>query len=977
MRIDSPQTVTVLSVQMVEENAPLAVSGLLCTPAIVLESPDVAPSIRMLVPNALLPAIACEGRSTKEKRISMMPAKKIFALACLTLTAFVLASCSGIPGGSTGGGGTTSTSTFTISVTVSGLSGTGLVLQDNATDNLAISTSGTFTFKTPVAKYLVTVLTQPSNPAQTCTVTSGSGTATANVTSVAVACTTNPVTATIGGTLSGLATGASVILEDNGGDALTLSANGSFTFKTAVTGPTDAYAVTVNTQPTTPNQICTVANGSGTASANVTNVAVTCVLSYTIGGNVTGLVGTGLILQNSSDSEQLAISAANGNEAFTFKNLVPTGTAYTISIFAQPTGPVQTCVITPGTASGTATANVTSVAITCPAVTYSVGGTVFGLAGVLPNNGPLTDGTFILENVLGNTLTITQNGPFVFATPEALNDQYEISVLHSASTQFQGCTRWGYKGVVTANVSNIEVDCGHNDWTWIDGTNTAGVAVPPAPQYGSFSTSPPTPTTPTPNPFTNTPGARYSGAGWTDKYGNLFLFGGDGWELSGSTQEDTLDAPMDDLWVCVKWDIDDCQWQLVGGYDPTVTGTTTVGASIIANAQHEGQNGFYPGTPIAPPARLGAATWTDSNGNFWLFGGKSVGAHFFNDLWVYNPSVFDGTTATYQTKEGQWTQASTAANSVDQPGTYTGAANALIPGSRVNPVTWVDGSGNLWLFGGYGYDGSGTIGYLNDLWEYTPGGNWTWVSGGTTNAANQLGAYGTPAMPGGRHEAVGWADTNGNLWLFGGEGEDSVGTANGILNDLWVYNITNNQWTFVTGSNKANQTGTYPVQTIVGPVNITGAAGTCGLAVGNTTLNCSPVSETGALPGSRWGASGWIDASGNLWLFGGWGLDSTATNGNGALNDLWVYTPNATAGQPGTWAWIKGSNTGSQNGQYGALTRPYVTHYTFTPGGRSNATHWIDNLGQLWLFGGEGYDATSTTGNGYLNDLWRYLPYAD
>src|SRR5271167_2898113 len=535
--------------------------GLLCAPAIVPGSPDVAPSIRVQVmeANALLPAIACEGRSTKEKRISMMPANKNLGLACLILTAIFLTSCSGVPGGNSGSGSGSTATTFTISVTVTGLSGTGLVLEDNGKDNLAISNNGAFTFKTPVTGYAVTVLTQPSNPAQTCTVTTGTGTATANVTSVAVACTTNPVTATIGGTLSGLAPGASVILQDNGGDALTLSASGPFTFKPPVTGPTDAYAVTLNTQPTAPNQICTVANGSGTATANVTNVAVTCVLSYTIGGTVTGLVGTGLILQNSSDTEQLPISAANGNQPFTFKNLVPTGTAYTISISAQPTGPVQTCVITPGTASGTATANVTSVAITCPAVTYSVGGTVFGLAGVLPKNGPLTDGTFILENVLGNTLTITQNGPFTFATPEALNDQFEISVLHSASTQFQGCTLWGYKGVVTANISNIEVDCGHNDWTWIDGTKTAGIAVPPAPNYGQFPAEAPTTT---PNPFTNTPGARYSAAGWTDKFGNLFLFGGDGWELSGSSTADTLDAPMDDLWVCVIYDVDDCQWQL-------------------------------------------------------------------------------------------------------------------------------------------------------------------------------------------------------------------------------------------------------------------------------------------------------------------------------------------------------------------------------------------------------------------------------
>jgi len=156
---------------------------------------------------------------------------------------------------------------------------------------------------------------------------------------------------------------------------------------------------------------------------------------------------------------------------------------------------------------------------------------------------------------------------------------------------------------------------------------------------------------------------------------------------------------------------------------------------------------------------------------------------------------------------------------------------------------------------------------------------------------------------------------------------------------------------------------------LVGPPNTTGAAGTVGLTGGTA----------GTLPGSRWGAAGWVDKGGDLWLFGGWGLDSTGTNGNGALNDLWVYLPNATFGQPGTWTWVKGSNTGAENGVYIAnRVIPYLTYELFTPGGRSNATHWFDpNLNQLWIFGGEGYDSTSTTGNGYLNDLWRYLPYPD
>jgi len=903
----------------------------------------------------------------------MKAAQKSLLVISVTAILLLVGACSGVPGGSTGTG--TTGGPFTISGSITGLAGTGLVLLNNGTTQLTITANGSFVFGTTVTSggtYLVTVMTQPSNPTQTCAVTNGSGTATANVTNITVNCTTNPVTATIGGTLSGLVATTSVILQNNMGDSLTLTANGPFTFKTPVTGA-DVYAVTVATQPLNPNQICTVTGGSGVATANVTNVAVNCVLSYSIGGTVTGLVGTGLILQNSSDSEQLTISPANGNQAFTFKNLVPTGTVYTVTIFAEPTGPTQACVITTGTGSGTATSNVTSVAIVCPAVTYSVGGNVVGLAGNPPSNGVITDNSFVIENNLGNTLIITENGPFTFATPEALDDQYQVSIFHGPSTQDEGCSLWNYKGVVTQTISNIVIDCGHDDWTWINGVNMA--ATLSQVEYGQFPTSAPTTI---PNPFTNSPGPRYGSAAWTDKSGNMWLFGGEGWELSGNSTPDTLFGDLNDLWVCVL-SADYCQWQLVGGYDPTVDGATTYGAEIIANAQHENQVGSGV-TPVPP--RLGAASWTDSSGNLWLFGG-SQDVHYRNDMWTFNASAYGGyNPATYTGSVGQWTRQSGGSAGFDQIGVY--GANAY-PGARTNALTWTDASGNFWMFGGYGWDGAGTLGYLNDLWEYT-GGKWNFVSG--SSLANQSGVYGTPGtasttnVPGGRHEAAGWADANGNLWLFGGEGEDSniPATANGILNDLWFYNIASNQWTYVVGNTTANQTGIYPAQTVVGPVSTTGAASTCGLSVGlmsGGNVICNSVSLTGAQPGSRWGAASWVDAGGNFWLFGGWGLDSTGTNGNGALNDLWVYTPNSTPGTPGTWAWVKGSNTGSQNGVYGSETRPYYTYYIWTPGGRSNAAHWVDIHGQLWLYGGEGYDSTSTTGNGFLDDMWRYLPYQD
>ncbi|MGE3481109.1 MAG: hypothetical protein AB7K73_06830, partial [Gammaproteobacteria bacterium] len=66
---------------------------------------------------------------------------------------------------------------------------------------------------------------------------------------------------TIGGTISGLA--GTVELQNNGGDTLSRSANGAFTFATELADGAD-FDVTVLAQPVSPNQTCVVGNGSGT-----------------------------------------------------------------------------------------------------------------------------------------------------------------------------------------------------------------------------------------------------------------------------------------------------------------------------------------------------------------------------------------------------------------------------------------------------------------------------------------------------------------------------------------------------------------------------------------------------------------------------------------------------------------------------------------------------------------------------------------
>jgi hypothetical protein len=126
----------------------------------------------------------------------------------------------------------------------------------------------------------------------------------------------------------------------------------------------------------------------------------------------------------------------------------------------------------------------------------------------------------------------------------------------------------------------------------------------------------------------------------------------------------------------------------------------------------------------------------------------------------------------------------------------------------------------------------------------------------------QSGAGSATKVPGSREDATGGFDAAGNLWLFGGNGYGAAGTT-GDLNDLWQYNTSTGQWIWMGGSQTTS--------------DVAGVYGTQG------------VPAAGDTPGQRDMAVSWIDGSGNFWLFGGVGLDSTGTGGQ--LNDLWEFIP--------------------------------------------------------------------------------------
>jgi N-acetylneuraminic acid mutarotase len=421
-----------------------------------------------------------------------------------------------------------------------------------------------------------------------------------------------------------------------------------------------------------------------------------------------------------------------------------------------------------------------------------------------------------------------------------------------------------------------------NEWTWMGGSNLgnhAGV-------YGTLGV---------PGPG-NVPGGRGGPAGWTDTSGNLWLFGGGG--LNGHLNDLWKYTPSTGEWT---WMSGSNTWEQRGVYG-------TLGVSAASNV---------------PGARDGAITWTDLSGNLWLFGGGGPDANGLsgelNDLWKYTPL----------TGEWTWMSGSNLANQAGIYGTMGVPSASNVPGARWSAVSWTDTSGNLWLFGGLRIGGD-----LNDLWRYVPStGEWTWMSG--SNSANQSGVYGTMGdagasnVPGARNSAVTWADPSGNLWLFGGQGLTAANNS-GFLNDLWMFRLSTGKWTWMSGSNSANQPGVY---------------GTLGV----------PDASNG--PGARYLGVGWMDPSGNFWLFGGSGLSYY-------LNDLWKYTP-----ATGEWAWMSGSDLATRPGVYGTLGVPEPGN---VPGGREEPAGWTDSSGNLWLFGGQGVDANDA--DGFLNDLWRYTP---
>ena len=397
----------------------------------------------------------------------------------------------------------------------------------------------------------------------------------------------------------------------------------------------------------------------------------------------------------------------------------------------------------------------------------------------------------------------------------------------------------------------------------------------------------------------NKPGARRNAMTFKDKEGNYWLFGGIGRDINNNY------SYLNDLW---KYNNNTGNWTWISG------------SEFAADEGSPGTTGVA--SPLnTPRGRAFAASWTDSEGNFWIYGGKGYSRYYIGDLWKFDIKTY------------LWTRV----NGEDdlEPEIIRGIKGIgdarNFPGGRSGAMVVAGNNDEFYLYGGKSRNG-----LCSDIWKFsTTTKLWTWIGGSEEFNAPYYkeddGILSDLNTPGGRYSSAIWMDDDKNIWLFGGNNSAS-GYVNGYANsDLWKYNIDSNQWAYEKGNLNSNSFGNYGEIGIYSPEN---------------------------WPGAREMPNFWKDTDGNFWLFGGaeyeyspFMLDAI-TN---ARNDLWKFDTNKKM-----WVWVSGSQD---------TPHPIQTGETVSPGGRFGAAIWQNENNKITIFGGTGYDASTYLH--LLNDMWQ------
>jgi hypothetical protein len=407
----------------------------------------------------------------------------------------------------------------------------------------------------------------------------------------------------------------------------------------------------------------------------------------------------------------------------------------------------------------------------------------------------------------------------------------------------------------------------------------------------------------------NRPIGTYESARWTGKDGMFWYFesgyisamNGSGWGA--------------ELW---RYDPELEQWAWVKGPDaPNFTGSYGV------------QGVEHPDN--MPPARgFGAAAWTDTTGNLWLYGGYAYinDDQNYADLWRLNPTTENWTWVNGSQQYGL--APIYGIQGVPDPANHPGSRNEMI-------ATWTDLENNLWLFGGQAFDNGAAI--AGDLWRYSIAENmWTWMKG--PSSFGNPGNYGVQGAedplnePGSRWAATTWTDKAGDLWLFGGRRTNNWYDN---LNDLWRYRISTNNWTWMNGA--------------PGTVSDIGAMGDL----------CEE--DIQFSPSGRFECSAhWTDNHGDLWLWGG--RTGALVQSESFLNDLWKYDV-----ETNTWAIIGPEQPADAHGYFGQKGVPDPCNRPY--GAMGNMGWYREETNSVYLFGGQQFRPELPSSAAQRSLMWR------
>jgi hypothetical protein len=261
----------------------------------------------------------------------------------------------------------------------------------------------------------------------------------------------------LSGTVSGLTT-TGLSLTTLGVNLEIKAGATTFTFGPILTTGV-VYDVTAPDQPA--GQLCTVANGTGTATtANITNVVVTCSNeTFNVGGTISGLTTSGLVLGNGSDT----LSVPAGATSFTMPTPVAYGSDYTITVVAQPAG--LTCDVANGT--GTVGTNaVTNVAVTCTDQPLTVGGSINGLARATG---------LVLANGTSTYAVPADATSFTLDTPQSSGGTYAVRV-QSQPVGMTCSVSNGLGSIPTHSITDVSITC--SDRAYSLGGTVAGLNSP-------------------------------------------------------------------------------------------------------------------------------------------------------------------------------------------------------------------------------------------------------------------------------------------------------------------------------------------------------------------------------------------------------------------------------------------------------------------------------------------------------------------